>query len=445
MKKIYFFVLTLLFIHLFFLFNLQFTAWPEITSFPYLFNNHFKLYSDFIYPYPPLLVWSLSILYKFFGYNIWTLKIFSWSLILTNDILIFLIAKKISKNYKAGILSLASYVFLQPFLEGNTLWFDTAIVTPILFAIYYLLPKQNLLLVGLFLSLAALIKQTAGLYLIFIFVFLLTKKTKPREIFKFLIPPLTLGFFLLIYLISKNSLIDFYKWVLWNPTINWSHFPGYVQMSLSGYNLKVLILLFLPLIFTFRKKNFLLIFLILSLISVYPRFSFFHFQTSLALLCIFYGLSREALAKWGLLFFALILIIVLHKLILIRQWRTEPRFWSSSDIALAQIISSKVHSQESVFLLGLHSGLYSLANRLPPSPWTDNFGWYLEISGVQESVIVRWTKNPPSYIIWSTPKPGNWYDLGSYQPKYITNWIESNYTKKEEIQKGVFIWQKNEN
>jgi len=36
----------MLFIHLFFLINLKFTAWPEMTSYAYLYNNGFTLYKE---------------------------------------------------------------------------------------------------------------------------------------------------------------------------------------------------------------------------------------------------------------------------------------------------------------------------------------------------------------------------------------------------------------
>jgi hypothetical protein len=125
------------------------------------------------------------------------------------------------------------------------------------------------------------------------------------------------------------------------------------------------------------------------------------------------------------------------------NWQRETRFYGADDFEMAQSIREEVPKEEKVFLLGLHSGLYTLADRLPPKPWTDNFGWYLEIPEVQEKIISRWQRNKPRAIFWREPNPGNWFDLGTYQPQKITDWIEKNYTKKEEIKSGVWLWKRN--
>ena len=126
-KSIVLIVLAALIVHVFLLSGLRFTAWPEMLSYPYLRNNGYLLYKDMIHPYPPILTMVLSIVYKLFGYKLIVLKIFTWLIILVNDILIFLVAKKITKSVKYSVLSLISYILLQPFLEGNQLWFDLAV------------------------------------------------------------------------------------------------------------------------------------------------------------------------------------------------------------------------------------------------------------------------------------------------------------------------------
>ena len=73
---------------------------------------------------------------------------------------------------------------------------------------------------------------------------------------------------------------------------------------------------------------------------------------------------------------------------------------------------------------------------------SDNFGWYLEIPGVQEEIITRWEGNPPDTVIWRTPSKGNWHDLGTYQPAKIVNWISENYMKEKELQPEIWVWRK---
>lgn len=451
------FLAALLLVHLFLLVNLQFTAWPEMMSYAYLRNNGFLLYRDMIHPYPPILTMALSFAYKIFGYKLEVLKIISWSIILFNDVLIFLIAKKLTRKEKFAFLSLASYILLQPFLDGNQLWFDLAIVPPILLATYYMLQNRNsgnVFLAGLFLGVAALTKQTAGLFLVISALWLVFSEKKVKNLFQFFLGPLFLGIPLLVRLVQENALIDFLNWVLIYPAKYFTKFPGYVQMSLSTRDLTILGLLLLPLIFFLFKlkraltkdKNsgLLAMFLLVSLALVYPRFSFFHFQPALAFIIILFGylLTKVKINCLLPIAYCLVISVVIALPVIRTDWQKEARFWGEKDIKLGELLFQRTTLGDKIFLLGPFSSLYVFSERVPPKRWTDNFGWYLETPGVQEEIIGRWKENSPRYIFWQLRKDGNWFDLGVYQPKKITSWIEENYTMKEELDKNLFIWQK---
>ena len=75
-------------------------------------------------------------------------------------------------------------------------------------------------------------------------------------------------------------------------------------------------------------------------------------------------------------------------------------------------------------------------------PWFDNFGWYLEIGGVQKEVLKKWNDHPPDFVLRGEPKGGNWYDLAVYQPKEITDYIQGNYENEGEIWENVFLWKR---
>jgi hypothetical protein len=102
-------------------------------------------------------------------------------------------------------------------------------------------------------------------------------------------------------------------------------------------------------------------------------------------------------------------------------------------MVFAKKISEVSKKEDKIFLLGLPSSLYTLSDRLPAKPWIDNFGWYFEIPGVQEEMLARWKNNMPKSIFWQTPQEGNWYDLGVYQPKLVTEFITKNYNKDGEV------------
>ena len=343
MKKVYLILAGFLLFHLFLLFNLRFTAWPEMVSYPYLLNNGFKLYTDFVHPYPPVLTLFLAGLYKIFGYKLIVLKTFTWLLILSNDVLIFLIVKKLTKYNLGAILTLASYVLLQSFLEGNQLWFDLAIVPSLLFGTLLLI-KKKYFWAGLGFALAALIKQTVGIYLVITFLYLIFTKEKLKNVYSFAVGPIALGALLVLYLISANSFSDFLNWTLVYPFTYWTKFPGYVQMSLNKTQILILASLLLPLILIASKaKKYTLMFLFFaaSLVLVYPRFSFFHFQLALAFLAILYGIILAETKQVTYRFLLIIpLVVVFFKAPYV--FGGEARFWDRQDLKFSEVIRSNV-------------------------------------------------------------------------------------------------------
>ncbi len=446
MKKPYLFLLLLLGLHLFFLFNLRFTVWPETVSFPYLINHGFLLYKDAIHAYPPLLVSVLAVLNNLFGYSPWVLKFFGWSLLLTNDVLIFLIAKKITKKNNLAFFSLFFYILIQPFLEGNMVWPDIVMITPLLFGFLFLQRKKYFGM-GFSLALAVLVKQTGFLYLLLIGFHLILMKEKLVSTRYFIMGICVIFIPFLAWLVYKNIFMDFLNWTVVYPSVYWTRFPGYVQMILTKREFVVIALLILPLILGIRylkHKKILLFLIAMGFIGVYPRFSFFHFQPALAFLAIVYAYlvnkSGKALAVLVLSYLFIFAFTFLPSLS--SNWRQETRFWGKSDFELGQLIKENTKEGDKIFLLGLQSGLYVFADRLPSKPWIDTFGWYYEIPGIQEGVIESWKINPPRDIYWKTPDSGNWYDLGSYQPKKITSWVILNYNKEKEVVFGVWLWRK---
>lgn len=437
-------------VHLWLLANLRFTAWPEMVSYPYLFNHGFELYSDFIYPYSPLLTWMLATGYEIFGYKLLVMKIFVWALILVNDWLIYLIIRKITQSQWMAMTGVGMYVFLQPFFEGNMVWFDVVVATPILVGLYFLIPKRNYLGAGMALGAACLVKQTAVIFVVLGVGYGLYIEAERRKISRLLIGPVVMGFGLAGWVWCQGGLENMLKWTLVYPLTEWGKYPGYVEMSVTADQLKALILLAVPVIILMRRKKqnekgLLMVFLAGALIMVYPRFSYFHLQTALAVMAIIWVIAVNQ--KSGVMNYGLVGIMILgmwlgnHRQVVAREWGGEARFWGREDREKAEVINGVITEGERVFLLGEQSGLYAMAGRLPPKPWTDNFGWYLEIEGVQEEMIRGWEENPGEAVIWKEPQ-GSEFSLGGYQPEKVTKWIGENYNREEEIWEGTWLWRK---
>lgn len=448
-QKNYLLLVVLLVVQLLLLINLRFTAWPEMLSYPYLKNHGYLLYRDMIHPYPPVLTLVLSTVFKITGYKIMTLQVITWGLALLNTIIIYFIGK--SLKGKIALVAAAIYSLTQPFLEGNMLWFDFAISTPLLlaflFATIWLKNKDDkyLFITSFMLTSAGLIKQTGGLFFIVFILWLSLQRVKLGQFLIALLTPAVLFVPLLIRLLQEQAVEGFIKWVVLYPTKYWSDYPGYVQMDLTKPQLLILLSLTIPIFFIKNRRKHILLFLfvILGLISLYPRFSYFHLQTALPFLVI--GLSLFLMRRGKLVFLfavlgSVVFIKYLYQPVLATEWQRPTRFYEKMELDLSDKIKSLSLENEKVFLLGLNSSLYVHADRLPPKPWVDNFGWYYEIEDVAEQTLTRWENNPPEHIFWRTPNQGNWYDLGVYQPKLIIQWIENNYEKVEPIADNVWYW-----
>src|SRR5581483_358856 len=254
MRKFYLFI-SILTLHLILLFRLRFTAWPEMLSFPYLLNHGFIAYKDMVHAYPPLLISILASLFKAFGYNIWVLKIFSWTTILLNDILIFLIVRKITKKDNPALFSIFIYSILEPILEGNMVWPDLFIIPFLLCGCLFLIDNKYFWS-GIFFSLSLLTKQSAIFYLLAAFIWILTQKKNVKNITNYMFGVSLPILLLLFYLFYTNSFNEFVNWTIIYPSRYWTKFPGYVELSPTLRENIILLILFAPLVyFIFMAKK----------------------------------------------------------------------------------------------------------------------------------------------------------------------------------------------
>jgi hypothetical protein len=442
------FIVLILF-HFIILKILQFTAWPEMLSYPYLFSNGFSIYKDIALPYQPLLTILLTGFYKVLGFNLFSLQVITYLFIFISDILIFVVSRKILGKAIVSILPLTIYILVQPLAEGNMLWFDLATVPFILAAIYcYLtLKSSKLFWMGFFLILAFLIKQQVGVVIMFVLLYLLIYERSIRNILTFFSGMLLPVIFTLIFISLTSNFEDYFFWTVIVPIHWYPRFPGYVNIP-SFKEAVTLSALFLPsfwlcLVKTKEKFVKLLLFIFVALFMVaFPRFELFRMQPALAVFTILFlyavklNISRKVL--FAVTFIGVLFLVKgnLNNVFL------PPRFYGEEEFREVEMINRNSALNEKVYLLGINSTGYVLTNHLPTKPWVDNYIWYMEIDGIQEKVIEGFEKDKPQVIFWKTPKPGNWYDLGTYQPEKITRYIKTNY--QEASREGdIQIWKRN--
>ncbi len=443
MKKHYTILFFLLGLHLFFLVNLRFTAWPEMFAFPYIKNHEYLLYKDMLHMYPPLLTLALSYFFKFFGHSLILLKAFSWLLILSTNLLIYFVTREVvDKN--AALIASAFFVLTQPFLEGNTLWFEFLVAPFVLLGLFFLLKSRkavktkNIFLAGFFLALAFTTKQAAAVFFAIPIVYLIFKKDL-KSLWRYLFGGLIVFGALFVRLLQEKQVSDFWFWVFEYPGKHWMKFPGNIEFPNSQALLTIGLIL-LPTIMLAAKrklfgKNFLLVatFLLASLLLAYPRFSFFRLQPVLALSAVSAGYvwSKVKLSKEQVFFYAFFVFALVALPILGDNWGKEARFYTLKDVQLAEAITNLTNKDDKIYLQGIHSGVYEMAGRIPPKPWVDNHPWYFAAPGVAEWVLEGWGEDPPSYIFAKEP---------SHSEK-INAFIEENYEESGSLDDNIAIWQ----
>ena len=116
------------------------------------------------------------------------------------------------------------------------------------------------------------------------------------------------------------------------------------------------------------------------------------------------------------------------------------RFYDEEDQKLINVISTLSTKEEKVSLVAISSSAYVFADRLPPKPWADNFGWYFEVPGWQEYSLKRFEENPADKIFYKIPERGNWFDLGVYRPQKLVDYMNKYYYRDSEPIAGIELW-----
>lgn len=430
--------------HLFLLIRLQFTAWPEMTLWPYLITKGWLPYKDIAIAHTPLLLVDLTILYKLFGVGLWQLKIYTWLLILLTDVLLFWVVREIW-NRKTAILSLVFFIPFQLFYEGNGLWFDLALV-PIVLIIYYLLKKKDYLWAGIFWALAFLTKQTAFWFLapigltFFQRAFLLKPQKLIKVFKKFALG--VLGTFLISVLImwALGFLKDFYYWTfefgigILPKAQGQTNLPTLRQFAISFFPFSILA--FLPFVQKRKESLFLSTWAIAGVLGTFPRWELFHFQPAIPFLAIAGGLVFSQIKKLKpvikiLLVGYIVLSVLLVSKFYAREWGRETRFFEPDVKQIATYIEENTQPNDKIYVLNAWDSVYAWSNTLPAViPWVPHLSWYMELPGIQEEIVSSLDIVRPKLIM-----QGEYSEigLGSYKPELIDEFINNNYEINDSI------------
>jgi len=448
----------LIVIHYLVLTQIQFIAWPEMFSYPYLLSKGYLIYKDIINPYPPILSWILQAFYIVLGTSLFSLKAITYIFILITDLLVFKIVKKIL-NFQYALFSLLIYILLQSSFEGNGLWFDLAL-TPILlfcFYIFYNIHKlkdrtipKHIYLLGTYLSLAFLIKQTVGFFVILSGLLITYIFRKNRNLFKFLI---TYIISLIVPLLITSLIV--YKNGIFNDYLFWVFRYPFVHLQSTGFKLFptlkqiiLLIILLFPLLFFITQKikvfiiSFTGIWFLVSLSFIYPRFSYFHLQPCLpyiAILISYLLFEIKKVYQKILIYSYLFIILIIFSYFFSKYFRLEPRFYNRETINISKRLNNELINAGEVFFYNTSSEFFVIGKLLPSKPWVDTFPWYLETKEVQKNIIKALENNRIEFVVYREFGNETSFTPGSYVPSFLDQYIRNNYQQYKKISENIWI------
>lgn len=468
-KKNYLLLVGILLIHVFLLVYLKFTAWPEMILWPYLITKGWLPYSDIAIAHTPLAIFDLAIFYKIFGTGVLQLKIFTWSLVLLSDILIFFVVKKLWKDgtlrdKKAAFLSLIFYILWMLFYDGNGFWFDLYMGI-LAFCSFYFARSRKWLLTGVFWGLSFISKQTAIWFLIPIILEMVINlqhhyvrnnvinyRLLASKFMRFVAGVFIVAIIFITVLGFFGILSDFWNWAFRFGIFILPKAQGQIQLP----DVRTLFValapfaIFISLFFRFESSAIkhqslinLCLWAVAGFMGAYPRFEYFHFQPAVFYLAIVGALVLSE--KKNILIKIFIPLYVLGSIYLIftyfiKNLNEGTRFYEKEVTEVVDYVKYNTQKGDRIFVLNYWDNIYALTDTLPSTnPWVPQLSWYMEQSNIQEEMVKDLISDPPKLIVY---KPYTSYGLSSYVPKKVYDYVVENYKIAGNIEGIAILIQK---
>ena len=443
-------------IHFILLINTRFTLWPEMVVYPYLLNNNFILYRDIITNYSPIFIYALSFLNRIFGYQPLVFQNVTFLTILIIDLCIYYFAKRLFGTKEANI-SLIFFIALSIPFGINGLWFDL-IITPFILSSLFLFVNflkkpqtKTLFYCFLLLAVAFFIKQqTIWLYIWYLIIAAFRFRRKIKFVLVIvavsILPFLSFLAFFVFFFAKKQILGDYLFWnfgfpfTIASPGAGYNELPALRQLI----TLIALFLLFIPSFFKKQTETRLVLTISLLLMAFAYRFDFFHLIPSLATLSLIAGFNLKRITESG----KKVLVVLVPSTILVLSfslrhiaidWQEPTRFFEPDILSTAKFIKLITPANVPIYIQNAPYQLLPMSGRLPAKPWIAEFSWYLELPGNQEKVVQALKDQKPKYVISKPYENKGQFNLGSYRPKLIADYIDSTYQEYFKLSDALLL------
>jgi hypothetical protein len=468
--KLKIFLLPALFIsiHFLLLFVTQFRDWSDMIMHPWLLSQGLILYETNIFNYTPGEPFILKALYELFGYSLTSLRLIAYLFIFINDVILYFISIKIFKSQKIALVVLGFYIFWHIPFEGNSIWFESIYLPFILVSFYQFWkfiekPNNNrLILSGLFIGIAYLIKQTniwpiLGTVLILIIYNLRNRKKIFVHIYYYLFPIIILNIITVLYFALKGTAFNYLFWsILFS--IGYSRLTPYYFLypSLSQ------ILYILPayagpiltsiILVTKRKHQgiiffsalYLVVFNLSLLLTSLPRFGILKLLAALpfAAIALGYFCSIKNIfinrISYKYLFFGILTILLLGTFKTNFKFYLKDNihpisFFNPSFLSMVENVKATIGDQE-FFVFGNYDYLYYVLGKKPTVlPFVFQAPWIIEVPGVQDQLVSSLITKQTPYVLYFPFHQGKLY-YDDYVPKKLYDYIMTTYHPTKQLQ-----------
>ncbi len=415
--------------------KLLFFPYPELFIYPYLTNHGLTPYSQILDQHFPGLMF-LPINFDNLGMNnadiarVWLIAI-----VILTHLLLFYISSQILKSKRKALLVNFLYLIWQPFFEGWVLWIDS-LLPLLLLPAFFALHKNKILLCGLLLGLGVVFKQTLIplSFLVFIYIFWMRKKSSLRFLLGFL-PPILL---MILYFVNIGVIKDFWYWtVVFNLTV-YAHSGTQIPTSL-GFITRVLMVFGFSLFALLHKDKKLIftlfIFLIGSLVGVFDRANFVHFQPALpfAIMATAIGAYSLTKNKIGLLILCVYSLITIWWQNIFYKGHISSKvfFFDESTYAIASKIEEYTNSGDKIFVFGGAPHLYQMSKTLPAGNiFVFQFSWFLKVA--ENRILQGLIQDKPQIIVSDRNALIEGVVIKDFAPQ-VDGYIQQNYEKIDNV------------
>lgn len=333
-------------------------------------------------------------------------------------------------------------LFLIFFLlwEGNTLWVDSFVAPLVLLIFYGLWSKwsfrsiRNIFLTGILLGMILVFKQHAVVICAAAALWVLFQKISWKHWLSFVIGGILPMSFVVIYYYQLGVWPDFWFWTVVHNLTGYTSLEG----RIPGFGeLTRLLLLLIPAIFGLHKLGKLFwpagLFVLASLIYLFPRFGLIHAQVGLPFLIFL--LSKRPRLYWPIMGLSLLLLARIFA----KEIPGKILFYDRSSMVTVNYVEKNVDGSKSVYVYGVNDNIYHLTNTLPPQRfWIELLRGNI-ISGVEEQLIATLKVDPPQFVLVDPHAGIDGEKLSEFTP-LIWQYIQSHFILKTKLANDVEVW-----